>query len=329
MHFIDNSEAELSKKVNVIIPSKIQSFLELSLRSSSVKDVVGLTAELSNLPIASYLDLLTRSDSTSPSSPSIKEAFLLNGIDAFTIRPAVPFPLSIVVNNSNVLKYQLLFRHLFQCKVVERGLLKAWIEHKYCKEFSLGNTIAPIYRLRQRMLHFVRELLFFSFCELEKNFVLMQKQIQQAETLDDIITLHQKFLDGCLTVSMLTLHKPYRALSQVLTVCKIFSEFMTQFTAGLTLDEDDNEYDSLSKKRAMSNVSTTAEVLAKRRTQIKVISEHARQNALSQIHINSIARFTNNFEESFQLLTDSLKVSGGTEANQLATHFEQIFSMSR
>jgi gamma-tubulin complex component 2 len=325
VHFIDNSESELMKKASLIIPSKIQSLLELSLKTSTVKDVAGLTAELSPLPISFILDTLSRGEVPDLSNMgTLKDAYSLNGIEAFTIKPTVSFPLSIVVNRNNILRYQLLFRHLLQCKCVERALLKAWIEHKYCREFSLGNTVAPLYGIRQRMLHFVRELLFFSFNEIERNFVVMEKKIRKAGTLDEIILHHQQFLDNCMTISMLSLQKPFRALSQVLTVCKIFSDFMIQFTIGLTLEDESLGRGGKRGKNSDEN-SSTLDILAKRRTQLKIISEHARQNAQSQFHLNSIAKFKKNFEDSFQLLVDTLRTSGG-EATQLATHFAQIFS---
>jgi gamma-tubulin complex component 2 len=318
VHFMDNSEIELQKKATHIIPSKIQSLLELSMRTSTVNEATEISAELSFAPISALLDVERFQSIGGINALQARDTYSLSGIEALSIKPLVKFPLSLVINQTNVNKYQLLFRHLFQCKCVERSLLKAWLEHKFCREYSLGNSVAPLYALRMKMLHFTRELLFFSFNEIEKSFLTMEKKLKKAGTLDEIMTHHQEFLDHSMSVCMLTLQKPYRALSKVLSTCKVFSDYMIHFTKGLTLVDD-------SELLSNNRTSSPADVFERRRTQIAVISQHARQTAQSEYHLNSIAQFNKNFDDSFQLLLDALRTSG-SDTTLISTHFAQLFN---
>jgi hypothetical protein len=50
----------------------------------------------------------------------------LTAIEAFSLTFAVPWPASLVLSRDALCKYQLLFRHTFLCKHVERQLAQAW-----------------------------------------------------------------------------------------------------------------------------------------------------------------------------------------------------------
>jgi hypothetical protein len=52
------------------------------------------------------------------------------GYHMFALDYSVKWPLSIVLSKRALTKYQLLFRHLFFCKHVERELCSAFITHQ-------------------------------------------------------------------------------------------------------------------------------------------------------------------------------------------------------
>ena len=61
----------------------------------------------------------------------------LSGLEAFSMDYRVGWPLSLVISRKCLFKYQMLFRHLFACKHVERRLCATWTRHKQAKRFPL------------------------------------------------------------------------------------------------------------------------------------------------------------------------------------------------
>ena len=52
------------------------------------------------------------------------------GLDAFAFDYAVTWPVSLVLSRNAIVKYQLIFRHLFHCKHVERQLSTSWLSQQ-------------------------------------------------------------------------------------------------------------------------------------------------------------------------------------------------------
>ena len=53
----------------------------------------------------------------------------IKGFEAFSLEYKVKWPLNLILTNSVMIKYKLLFRHLFYCKYVERNLSQIWLLH--------------------------------------------------------------------------------------------------------------------------------------------------------------------------------------------------------
>ena len=54
--------------------------------------------------------------------------------EAFTLDYKVRWPLTLIISKKAINKYQLLFRHLLQCKYAEKYLEQAWLQHQSTKE---------------------------------------------------------------------------------------------------------------------------------------------------------------------------------------------------
>lgn len=159
----------------------------------------------------------------------------LTGIDAFMLNYTVRFPLSLILNRKSLTKYQLLFRHLFYCKYVERLLGATWIDQKRMaqafkfnhasgasssaaepQEIALRSTLSA---MRSKMLNFVQQLLYYTCFEvLEPNWSGLEQQLSKVSTVDEVLEYHGDFLDTCLKECMLTNPK-------LLKVCRLFSFF--------------------------------------------------------------------------------------------------------
>ena len=105
-----------------------------------------------------------------------------------------------------LIKYQLLFRHLFHCKHVERQLSSSWLKQQATKGLTgVTACFSASYGLRQRMLHFLQNLEYYMMFEvLEPNWHVLLQKLGAARKLDELIAQHNGFLDKCLKVKQLT-----------------------------------------------------------------------------------------------------------------------------
>jgi gamma-tubulin complex component 2 len=269
VHFLDVAEAELLKDVEDVAVGRVQNWLGLSIQLASHHgDYLGpSSAAIAKEPLStdclsfklapgSLIDALddlhaakggidvkvTKTPSRHPYGLAANE---LTGLEAFVIDyPEVPFPTSLVISNHSLESYQLLFRHLFFAKHVERRLVGIWFDHQMMKELqSLRGSLGPTYSLRQRMLHFMQNLIYFMMSEVVgPNWSAMLEAITSdgmhsggihqnrvVQTVDDIICLHSEFLQRTCEGCLLTNRKLVRSLTKLMTTCRMFSDQMKRF----------------------------------------------------------------------------------------------------
>lgn len=143
VHFMDIAYDELKKKTSEIQLTRLESLLELALRTSiAVSDPFkdDLKAILSSFDLTTQLfhimsiqpDLDNDDRKRSAASFPLPNPSTINlsGLEAFSLDYNVGWPLSLIINRKALTKYQLLFRHLFYCKHIERQLCAAWLNRK-------------------------------------------------------------------------------------------------------------------------------------------------------------------------------------------------------
>ena len=148
VHFLDMAGDELSCPVGEVLPSRLESLLELALRTSLAdhdryKDNVYV--KLWNFDLVSQLlliiDIQPQKAGHAPPPPSIvypeADSASLSGMEAFCLDYKVKWPLSLVISRKCLYRYQMLFRHLFFCRHVERQLCATWISCKSTKNSAL------------------------------------------------------------------------------------------------------------------------------------------------------------------------------------------------
>jgi len=253
----------------------------------------------------------------------------LKGMEAFALDYEIQWPLSIVISRKELTKYQLIFRHLFFCNHVKRQLSKTWGSHQTFKELDLRQMLAPTYTLRHRMLHFIQNLLYYMMVEvLEPRHHELEKNINTASTVDEVLEHHSEFLDTCLKECLLSNHELIKLLTKIMTVCLLFSEQIEHFTESNRVDtippvEEQPRQRRTSKKgnqkgNQKQNQEDKAErrknSLELRRTRMKVQSEQIRQIVAKPEYIRMIGRFSNNFDTTLgsfmQNLVDISRLGG-------------------
>jgi gamma-tubulin complex component 2 len=154
------------------------------------------------------------------------------------------FPLSLFLSTRTISNYQLLFRHIFFAKHVERRLVGIWLDHQMIKEYhqSLRQEMGPTFCLRHRMLHFVQNFVYYMMFEvIEPNWTRMVSQIRPSKeedmetnsrpirTVDDILKIHNDFVKTSLKECLLTNRNLVRTFTKLLTTCLLFSDQMKLF----------------------------------------------------------------------------------------------------
>ncbi|XP_016949576.1 gamma-tubulin complex component 2 homolog isoform X2 [Drosophila biarmipes] len=230
MQFMDACEDELSKNVDQVLPMTLENLLGLTLRLSSARNDPykdDLHCEL--LPY----DLVTQMSKIMNQKEEywqLQHRLDLSGIECFAFTYEVKWPVSLVLNHIAISKYQMLFRQLFYCKHVERQLCKIWKENSIAKRFS--PQAAELYRsaftLRQRMMNAIQNLEYYMMIEIiEPNWHIFIEKMKKVENVDNVLRLHQDFLDSCLKNCMLTESSQMnRSIFKLCNVCLKFCDFI-------------------------------------------------------------------------------------------------------
>ncbi|XP_073429959.1 gamma-tubulin complex component 2 isoform X1 [Dendrobates tinctorius] len=246
VHFMDLTEEELKKTVEDIIPTRLETLLELALRMSTAntdpfKDDLKIELMPHDLitQLLRVLAIETQQEKVLINNDPTELA--LSGLEAFSFDYIVKWPLSLIINRKALTRYQMLFRHLFYCKHVERLLCNVWISNKAAKRFSLHSVkwFAAAFTLRQRMLNFVQNIQYYMMFEvMEPMWHILEKGLKSVSNIDDVLSHHTSFLDNCLKDCMLTNPELLRIFSKLMSVCVMFTNYMQRFTQSMQLQTE-------------------------------------------------------------------------------------------
>jgi gamma-tubulin complex component 2 len=255
VHFLDTAGDELAKPAAEIGLPKLQSLLELALKTSIAASDAHTDDLLCGLErsgiIAQLLCIYTVSEEDGGAGAGDELGGLgggagggaaapgpervLTGMETFTLDYKVAWPLSLVISRRALTKYQLVFRHLFHCKHVERQLAATWQLHQATRRVSgAGGRLGRAYCLCQRMLHFMQNFMYYMTVEvIEPNWAAMDATIRGAGTLDDVIEAHDRFLDACMKEGMLFWPKILKRLERIKSICLRFAATTAVLAAAL------------------------------------------------------------------------------------------------
>lgn len=240
VHFMDSADAELRKPVRAVRCGKLQSLLELALRTSSAAadryhEDYYCSIEKESI-VAQLLEIF---DAKGPNAAELKEKSKsdanvdvsnLSGYDALTLGFNVGWPVSLVLSRRALAKYQVLFRHLFHCKHVEQSVAKAWHRVRLVRVRSrFQSSVSNILQGCQLMLHFLQNLLqYMTFEVIEPNFLAMKRNLVDTTDVEEILRLHDAFLDTSLKECMLFWPVVLQRLNRLKAVCLAFSQLTMQ-----------------------------------------------------------------------------------------------------
>ena len=317
VHFLDVAEAELLKEMKEVSRGRIQNWLSMSIlpsggttrASKCSAETFAMDRYMTSSLQASFAteSLVDRLDDLYATGGGIRtqEARTpsrhlygamnrgLTGIEALTLDfQYVPFPVSLVLSHRAISSYQLLFRHLFFVKHVERRLVGTWLDHQSMKEFqSLRESLCPTFGLRQRMLHFIQNLVYYMMFEvIEPNWQTMENAISSGkkqsgnrgfgismatgqergkdgdQTIDDILAMHNEFLRRTLKDCLLTNGELIRTLTKLMTTCLLFSDQMNLFVETTQINEERDRIAKEERQKRQHNISIVSKRSRLRKT---------------------------------------------------------------
>ena len=251
VHFLDSAGEELSKPTVDIALPKLQSLLEMALRQSTAAadahhDDLVCGLERSGI-IAQLLSIFAVSEDAGGeggapaqhedgvAAAAASSERMLTGMETFTLDYRVSWPLSLVISRRALTKYQLIFRHLFHCRHVERQLGATWQLHQSTRRIAgPGGRLGRAYCLCQRMLHFLQNFMYYMTVEvIEPNWAAMDVAIRGSATIDEVIEAHDRFLDACMKEGMLFWPKILKRLERIKSICLRFAAITSTFAASL------------------------------------------------------------------------------------------------
>ncbi|XP_020828724.1 gamma-tubulin complex component 2 isoform X3 [Phascolarctos cinereus] len=302
VHFMDLTEEELKKPVDDIIPTRLEALLELALRMSTANT----DPFKDDLKLLRVLAIETKQEKSIINADPTE--LTLSGLEAFSFDYIVKWPLSLIINRKALTRYQMLFRHMFYCKHVERQLCNVWISNKMAKQLSLpcAKWFAGAFTLRQRMLNFVQNIQYYMMFEvMEPTWHILEKNLKSASNIDDVLSHHTSFLDNCLKDCMLTNPELLKIFSKLMSVCVMFTNCMQRFTQSMELGRPPAE---LGTMLGPPTEAERAEEALKRKLATKHLAEHVDALQLTSGFEATINKFDKNFSTHLLDLLDKLSV---------------------
>ena len=242
----------------------------------------------------------------------------LRGYEAFTLDLRVEWPLSLVISMRSITKYQLLFRHLFFCKYVERRLCDSWRNHQRYKELELRNAQTSSYILRQRMLHFQQNFVYYMMVEvIQPRYHQFEVAMRGVSSIDDVLRCHGDFQDTCLKECLISAdEKLLKILTKLMTICLLFADHTERFARAYKVDEEQ-------ATAAAAGQQPTGQVMQRnltgelRRVCIAEISSDMRREVKQPSYTAMIARFASEFDDQLQAFMLALQADADIQVRPL------------
>ncbi|KAM0001296.1 putative gamma-tubulin complex component protein [Helianthus debilis subsp. tardiflorus] len=311
VHFMDIARDELSKTPNEISVEKLQSLLDIALRSTAAaadplhEDVTCSVDSCSLLKRLSTLKDLQTGETVAET----EEPLSVTGVETFSVNYKVQWPLSLVISRKALTKYQLIFRFLFHCKHVHRQLCAAWEGHQGARARDRhGTAISTSSILCRNMLKFINSLLhYLTFEVLEPNWHVMHNKLENAKSIDEVIQYHDFFMEKCLKECSLLSPILLKKLEKLKLVCLQYAAATQWLMNSIEVleDTDNPSYES-------------CKVLLKLRKPSKKPNSPTQESSV----IQCVLKFEREFTSELQSLRPIL--SSRAQAEPYLTHLAQL-----
>ena len=230
VQFMDMAEDELQKCVEDTNPTRLNSLLELAIKTSILRsDPHNEKVSISLMQDSLFKQLSSIISKGRRDEVSFQDTESLKGFEAVVLEYDVKWPLNLILSERSLTCYQILFRHLFLCDYVERQLLSVWMDNRKARSYALKAVIgySEAFALRQKMLLFLHNRSFYMLIAVvEPNYRSFLSKIHTFSQVDELAQEHSSFVEGCLRDCMLSHEFALQFMIKLLQLCMSFAEFM-------------------------------------------------------------------------------------------------------
>ncbi|XP_023329141.1 gamma-tubulin complex component 3 homolog [Eurytemora carolleeae] len=210
-YLLDLLDTELSQPATELYPHNLAGILETAIRSTNT--------QYEDTDILERLDV--RLLEIQPGD---------SGWDVFSLDYKVSGPIGVVFTPDIMTRYLMLFNTLWRAKRMEWVLSGVWRKLAYIQKISRELTeLRPVLHhanlIASEMIHFVHQMAYYiTFEVMECGWDTLVKQIDTAETLEDVIQAHEEFLSTIISRALLD-HRTIEIRNQLRTIYDRILEF--------------------------------------------------------------------------------------------------------
>eukprot|EP00088_Acartia_fossae_P006660 TRINITY_DN13076_c0_g1_i1.p1 TRINITY_DN13076_c0_g1~~TRINITY_DN13076_c0_g1_i1.p1 ORF type:complete len:818 (+),score=159.85 TRINITY_DN13076_c0_g1_i1:251-2455(+) len=189
-YLLDLLDSELSQPATQLYPHNLAGILETAIRATNT--------QYEDADILERLDV--RLLEIQPGD---------SGWDVFSLDYKVTGPIGVVLTPDTMTRYLMLFNTLWRAKRMEWVLSGTWKKlaylHKMSRELrEMTAVLHQAHLLNSEMVHFIHQMAYYiTFEVMECGWDKLLKQIDSAESLEDVIQAHEEFLSSLVTRALL------------------------------------------------------------------------------------------------------------------------------
>jgi len=239
-YLLDLLEGELAQPATQLMPHNLAGILETAIR--------GTNTQYEDPDILGRLDVKLLEIQPGDT-----------GWDVFSLDYKVTGPIGVVFTQDAMTQYLMLFNTLWRAKRMEWVLSGVWQKlaslHKMTRQLKeLSPVLHYANLVASEMIHFVHQLAYYiTFEVMECGWATLQKQIQRAESLDEMVEAHHQFLDTLIARALLD-ERSRELLTQLRAIYDRILEF--QAVAGRIHQEAVVEWDARQARTALTEART-------------------------------------------------------------------------
>jgi gamma-tubulin complex component 2 len=318
-HLLDCSDELLLLERNKIKFEKFENLIDNAIRSTSAnldfnKDLFDF--KFSNMILRTekiYLDRYNKILEMNDVTTLLKNLTELNNdrnlfefddskiIESLVLEMNVKWPLNLIFNKNIMLKYKILFRQLLFLKYEEKKLSESWILQQNFKEFKFQNFLKPSYLLRDKMINFVKNIIYYFFNEvIEPNYINFINSLVSSKSIDDIINSHDTFLNICLKECLIDNTDLLDSINNIIQTCLVYSKIIIKYYNSAVLNE-----------KYISNLDNTS--VYKYRNKYERIKERKEEQNkvleeifIEQKFLKTVEKFIYTFENRLELFLSDI-----------------------
>ena len=183
------------------------------------------------------------------------------------------------------------------------------------KELNIQSKLHDSFFLRDCMLNFIKNLINYIFNEvIEPNFIQLKKNLEKAKSMEDVINLHDKFLDNCLNEGLI-IDNLKGKLNEILNCCYYYCHVISQNTRNIKIKSQEIYQDLISKK---SNDYPNEYMRRKSKKNERSLALKKAFNNFEQTYKSYITKLSNSFNNRLKSLLETIKQINDSHKTNLA-----------